>query len=128
MPHPSTSPDLSPSRRQFLSTTSAGLLIAGVSAIAKSSGANAVDLAPPDRQPPDLKVPTDEQKRVGFAIVGLGELALGQILPAFYSSQHCAAVALVSGHPDKAKAVARHYGINPMNIYSYDNYDTLKDN
>jgi len=37
-------------------------------------------------------------------------------------------VALVSGHPDKAKKVAAAYDIDPKAIYTYENYDTLKDN
>ena len=37
-------------------------------------------------------------------------------------------VALVSGHSDKAKSVAATYGIDPKNIYDYQNYDKLADN
>jgi predicted dehydrogenase len=37
-------------------------------------------------------------------------------------------VALVSGHPDKANQQASRYGINPKNIYNYENFDTIKDN
>src|SRR5256885_1272885 len=47
--------------------------------------------------------------RVGFAIVGLGKLALGQILPAFAHTQHCRVAALVSGHRDKALKLAREH-------------------
>jgi predicted dehydrogenase len=37
-------------------------------------------------------------------------------------------VALVSGHPDKARALADKYGIDQKNIFNYDNYDKIKDN
>jgi predicted dehydrogenase len=68
------------------------------------------------------------EKKLGFALVGVGSLTMGQILPAFARSQYTRAVALVSGHPDKAGAQAAKYGLDPKNIYNYDNYDTMKDN
>ena len=37
-------------------------------------------------------------------------------------------MALVSGHPDKANKLALRYGVNPKNIYNYQNYDTIRDN
>ena len=102
----------------------AGLLTAGLTSVAFGGQ----PLAPPDKQPPDLSIPTPPHPRVGFAVVGLGELALEEILPAFAGCEFAAPVALVSGHADKAQKVAAHYGINPKFIYSYDNYDSLKDN
>src|SRR5215207_660089 len=42
-----------------------------------------VPLAPPDKQPPDLKIPEIVRRKVGYAIVGLGKLSLEQIMPAF---------------------------------------------
>ena len=85
-------------------------------------------LATRDKQPPDLKLPEVDKTKLGYAIVGLGELALEEILPAFKVAKHCRPVALVSGHPDKAKSVAEAYNIDAKNIYSYDDYDKLKDN
>jgi predicted dehydrogenase len=85
-------------------------------------------LAPPDKQPPDLKVPETAKKTVGWAVVGLGELALGEVMPAFAQCKLSKPVALVSGHPDKAKKVAEAYGIDPKNSYDYDSYDKLADN
>jgi len=35
--------------------------------------------------------------------------------------------ALVSGHPDKANKLAQQYGVNPRNIYNYQNYDSIRD-
>jgi predicted dehydrogenase len=74
--------------------------------------------------PRDL-VPPDE--RVGFAIVGLGHLALTQVLPAFGESRLARPVALVSGHRAKAETVASQYGIDRRSIYSYEDYDRLRD-
>jgi len=67
-------------------------------------------------------------KRIGYAIVGLGHLALGQILPAFASCKKSRLVALVSGDAGKAKKTALQYDIAEKNIYNYENYDQLKDN
>jgi predicted dehydrogenase len=96
-------------------------------AVANAAGGAATPLAPPDKQPPNLGVPT-VQKKVGWAIMGLGELALNQILPGFAKAEHSAPVALVSGHPDKAKQVAAKYGVPESAIYGYDDLSKLKDN
>jgi predicted dehydrogenase len=69
-----------------------------------------------------------EDKRVGFAIVGLGRLSLNQILPAFGSSEYCKPVALVSGDRAKATKIAAQYGIKDSAIYGYTNYEELAKN
>ena len=68
------------------------------------------------------------EQRVGFAIVGLGRLALEEILPAFAQSKKAKPVALVSGTPDKLQAVARQYGIAPEHCYDYASFDRIRDN
>ncbi|QEL17620.1 putative Rossmann-fold-type glycoside hydrolase [Limnoglobus roseus] len=85
-------------------------------------------LAPPDKQPPHVRVPEPVAKTVGWAVVGLGQLALEEVLPAFAKCRLSKPVALVSGHPDKAKKVAAVYGIDPKNVYDYENYDTIAKN
>ena len=69
-----------------------------------------------------------EPKKVGFALVGIGKLSMDQLLPAFAKCQYARPVALVSGHPEKAKEQAAKYGIDPKNIYNYDNFDSIRDN
>lgn len=71
---------------------------------------------------------SQDAKTVGFALVGIGNLSMGQLLPAFAHCQHARPVALVSGHPEKAKEQAAKYGIDPKSIYDYDNFDSIKDN
>jgi predicted dehydrogenase len=73
-------------------------------------------------------VPEPPGRKVGWAIVGLGSLAINQILPAFAKCEKSRVVALVSGHPEKAKKLAARYGVDPKRIYDYQNYDTLKNN
>ncbi len=87
-----------------------------------------VPLAPPDRQPSDLIVPTAPRRKVGWAIVGLGKLALDEVMPAFRQSELSKPVALVSGHPEKAQKVAGAFGINPASIYNYENFDRIAEN
>jgi hypothetical protein len=59
----------------------------------------------------DPKPLVSPQERVGFAVVGLGRLSLGQILPAFAQCAKARLVALVSGSSDKLDAVATQYGV-----------------
>jgi predicted dehydrogenase len=74
------------------------------------------------------QVPEPPGKKVGWAVVGLGSLAINQILPAFAKCEKSRVVALVSGHPDKAQKLALRYGVSPKSIYNYQSYDSLKDN
>ena len=74
---------------------------------------------PPNPHPPDA--------RVGFAVVGLGRLSLEEILPAFGKAKFARPAALVSGDPDKAKRVARQYGIPETSVYDYAGFDRVRD-
>ena len=74
------------------------------------------------------QVPEPPGRKVGWAIVGLGSLAINQILPAFAKCEKSKVVALVSGHPEKAQKLALRYGVAPQSIYNYQSYDSLKDN
>jgi predicted dehydrogenase len=68
-------------------------------------------------------------KKLGFALVGLGSLSENQIAPAlFQKTKLCKLSGLVSGHPDKAKAWAKKYGLPEKNIYNYENFDQIKNN
>ena len=84
--------------------------------------------APSEKESTDPPVPAPPTERVGFAVVGLGRLALEEILPAFGMAKHCKLAALVSGTPEKLKATAEHYGVPEKNCYSYTAYDQLRDN
>jgi glucose-fructose oxidoreductase len=90
--------------------------------------ATSVGSVTPAAQVPDIKLPEAPGKQVGFALVGLGNLAINQLMPAFAKCRHARLTALISGRPEKAKQLALVYGVDPKNIYSYDNYDRLADN
>lgn len=125
------------SRRNFLrtaSTVAAGALAAVPLAggqTEKPNAGNSVQLsqihasteAPENAPGPFL--PTN--RRIGFAIVGLGRLSVNQILPAFAKSDYCKPVALVSGDRGKALKIAAQYGIAAGNITDYAGLEKLKD-
>lgn len=92
------------------------------------SKSTSTPLAPPDRQPADLKVPSPVERKAGWAIVGLGQLALEEVMPAFGSCKLAEPVALVSGHPEKAQRVAKVHKIEPEAIYNYKNFDEIAKN
>ena len=72
--------------------------------------------------------PLAPKDRVGFAIVALGRLSMEEILPAFAQSKMCKVTALVSGSPEKLKAVGAQYAIPPDSLYSYDDFDRIAQN
>jgi predicted dehydrogenase len=90
--------------------------------------ATSLGSATPAAQVPEIKLPEPPGKQVGFALVGLGNLAINQLMPAFAKCRHAKLTALVSGRPEKAKQLAQVYGVDPKNIYSYDTYERLADN
>lgn len=92
-----------------------------------STSGEKVPLAPPDDQPPNLNLPKIPKKKYGWAVVGLGQLALGQIMPAFGLCDLSQPTGLVSGHPNKAKTVAEAYGVAKDAIYNYENFDKIAD-
>ena len=103
-------------RRGFMTKVGGGLVLANVAGgLLRKAEAQ-------------LMVPDPPGKKLGWAIVGLGSLAINQILPAFSQCEKSKVVALVSGHPDKANKLALRYGVSPKNIYNYQNYDSIKDN
>ena len=100
-------------RRGFLTRAGQGLAVANLSGalLAKASA----ETVPPG-------------KKVGWAVVGLGSLSVNQILPAFAKCEKSRVVALVSGHRDKAERLALRYGVDAKGIYSYESYDSIRDN
>ena len=112
-------PRTGPTRRNFLHGAAAGVAAA---AFTRATFAQA--------QSRDDAVTAAAQagKKVRFAVMGLGQLGLGQVIPAFQHAKVAQLTALVSGHPDKAKSTAEKYGVDPKNIYNYDNFDKVKDN
>jgi predicted dehydrogenase len=99
----------SQTRRDFLKTAS--LAAATVPLI----GASSAFAADPDR-------------KIGFAIAGLGNLSTNQIAPGLQKTKYCRLAGIVTGHPDKAEKWKAKYGISDKNIYNYDNMGGMADN
>lgn len=124
-------------RRRLLQAGGMGLI--GVSltgtfggAVAQTPPASSSSQSPRAQgQPmPELNtpLPLPPERRLGWAIVGLGSFALNQIIPSIADTQMCQLTALVSGNADKARTVARAYGVPERNIYSYDTFDEIRNN
>jgi glucose-fructose oxidoreductase len=70
----------------------------------------------------------DPNRKLGYAIVGLGGYGLKVIIPQFVNCRNSRLAAVVSGDPDKAKRVAAQYSLPDRSIYNYQNFDTIRDN
>ena len=78
----------------------------------------------PDDPPPNADPPS---RRVGFAVMGLGRLALENILPAFAQAKHSRPVALISGDGAKMRTIAMQYGIAESACYGYGDFSRIGD-
>jgi glucose-fructose oxidoreductase len=67
-------------------------------------------------------------KKFGYAIVGLGNYAVNQIMPRLALCEHSRLVALVSGTPAKLEKYGAQYNIPTTHRYNYQNYDAIRDN
>jgi predicted dehydrogenase len=108
-------------RRDFLRNAAIGTSLL----VATRARAQRAPVAPPNQQSADAKLPEVVKRKLGVAIVGLGKLALEEVMPAFGQCTHARPVALVSGHADKARRVAAAYGIPDASIYDYAKYDRI---
>jgi predicted dehydrogenase len=85
-------------------------------------------VAATERQSPPPPPPLPPGQRVGYALVGLGRLTVEELLPAFGECKYSRPVALVSGDPQKAAQLAAQHGIPSQNLYSYANFDAIRNN
>jgi predicted dehydrogenase len=64
---------------------------------------------------------TKTEKKIRYAVVGLGYISQIAVLPAFRDAQsNSTLTALVSGDPAKLRAISKKYGIT--STYSYEQY------
>jgi len=71
---------------------------------------------------------TRPDRKLGYAIVGLGSYGLDVIIPQFANCAHSRLAAVVSGDPAKAHRVAAEHGLPERSIYSYESFDRIRDN
>ncbi len=67
-------------------------------------------------------------RQLRWCIVGLGRISMDHFMPAVELSKAGKLTALVSGHREKAEKQAAQYNIPSPSIYSYDNYDEIRQN
>ena len=91
-------------------------------------GAGALSLGAAVLAGPRIVGSLRKPRKVGFAIVGLGSYALRTIMPQFANCRSSRLAALVSGTPDKLRRVAQEYGVPEGSLYSYANFDRIRDN
>jgi predicted dehydrogenase len=76
--------------------------------------------------PEQTEMPGDPWKeRVGIAIVGLGRIAINEMLPAFEQGKHAKPVALFTGDRAKGLKIAHQYNIPETAVLDYKDYDKL---
>jgi len=100
------------SRRSFIRTGSLG-----IGALAMAPVLSSLAAALPD-----------PEKKLGIALVGLGNYSNGQLGPALQHTKNCYLAGLVTGTPSKAPVWSTRYNIPQKNIYNYKNFDEIAHN
>ena len=102
------------SRRDFIKSTAIGM--AGMGMAAPFTAALATGCT------------SQQTKKLGIALVGLGSYSTNQLAPALLETKHCYLAGVVTGTKEKEKIWAEKYNIPAKNIYNYDNYDNIVSN
>ena len=68
------------------------------------------------------------QRKIGFALCGLGSLSTHQIAPALRQTRNCRLTGIITGTPAKADKWKAQYNIPDRNIYSYETMARMADN
>jgi predicted dehydrogenase len=65
--------------------------------------------------------------KVGYCVIGLGRIA-DHFMRGVQAGSSSAITGLVSGHRDKAERIAAQYGVPLSSIYSYEDFDRVREN
>jgi glucose-fructose oxidoreductase len=71
---------------------------------------------------------TPAGRKLGVALVGLGNYATGQLGPSLRQTQNCYLAGVVTGSAEKGKKWAGDYGFPEKSVYSYDTMARMADN
>ena len=102
------------SRREFLRRVSLGS-----AAVATGIGFSGAVLG---------QAAASSQKKLGMALLGLGNYSNTQLAPALQVTKNCRFAGIVSGHPEKLTRWAKNFSLPEKNCYSYENFDRIADN
>jgi predicted dehydrogenase len=64
-----------------------------------------------------------DPRKIGYAVVGLGRISQGAVLPGFRNTRSARLAALVSGDPDKRRRVAERYGLGADDTHGYEEFE-----
>ncbi|PTY08434.1 glucose-fructose oxidoreductase [Opitutaceae bacterium EW11] len=74
------------------------------------------------------KSPSNDKRKLGIALLGLGGYSTGQLAPALHETRHCRLAGVVTGTPAKAERWKRQYNLPASCVYNYENFDRIADN
>lgn len=77
---------------------------------------------------PYIKAMNMQTKKLGVALVGLGNYATVRLGPALKDAQHCYLAGIVSGTPEKRTKWKQEYNLKDSNIYDYEHFDDIANN
>lgn len=69
----------------------------------------------------------DGKRKLGVALVGLGNYSTGQLAPALQATRDCYLAGVVSGTHDKRRQWKEQFALKDENVLSYVKYDQLRD-
>lgn len=69
-----------------------------------------------------------ENRKLGVALVGLGNYSTNQLAPALQETEKCYLAGIVTGTPSKAEEWKKRYNIPEKNVYNYETFDQIADN
>lgn len=112
------------SRRQFIHDLSYNAAMAALAINGISCNSN----DPGKEKNQASSMTQGDKKKLGVALVGLGNYAGGQLAPALQQTTNCYLAGIVTGTPSKIDTWKSKYGIVDKNVYNYENFDSIKDN
>lgn len=71
---------------------------------------------------------TGKQKKVGIALVGLGNYSTNLLAPALQETETAYLAGIVTGTPSKEEKWIEKYSIPRKNVYNYENFEEIADN
>src|SRR5688572_15175028 len=72
--------------------------------------------------------PDGQGTKLGVALVGIGDLAQSQVIPAIRRTGRCRLAGLVSGGSDKLRDLGGRFDVAENALYSYDDFDRIAEN
>jgi predicted dehydrogenase len=113
------------SRRKFIRQM--GKIVLTIPALSLTNSLASKNTIPAVTKSPQ-NVQENNSRVLGIALVGLGKYSSEQLAPALQETKLCKLKGIVTGSPHKAGEWQRKYDIPSGNIYSYQEFDRIKDN